>query len=78
MSIAIIFMYPFCVIGALALAYLLVPFLNFLRSTSTNNVYYYTNQQNKYHVHLKNTAVLFTVLRKARNSLLRWVNTSQV
>ena len=28
---------------------------------STNNVYYYTNQQNKCHVHVKNTAVLFTV-----------------
>ena len=71
-------MYPFRVIGTLVLAYLLVPFLNFLRSTSTNNVYYYTTQQNKCHVHLKNTAVLFTVLSKARNSLLRCVNTSQV
>ena len=33
---------------------------------STNNVYYYTNQQNKCHVHLKNTAVLFTVSSKVK------------
>ena len=66
MSIATIFMYPFCVIGTLALAYLLVPFLNFSHNMSTNNVYYYTNQQNKCHVHLKNTAVLFTVSSKVK------------
>ena len=69
MSVAIVFNYPFCVIGiSVVLANLLVPcILHIVGLQCTDGD---TNQQNKCHVQLINTTVLLTVFSKARNSLL--------